>query len=202
MSKRPICPDCKRPLKTCLCAEIVKLSSAYQLIILQDPKEAKHALSSAPILTKSIMGAQLFIGEQFDPVELLGKNWQQESLLVFPNEDSLTGTQAEKLSFKYLILLDGTWRKVSRLLHLNPWLTQIPSIAIQATNASEYQIRKSPRDDGLSTIEAAVEVLNSLEPEKDFKPILNAFHKMIDYQIKAMGLSTFQHNYHKNQSLP
>ena len=198
MSKRPTCPDCKRPLKTCLCTEIVQLSSDYQLIILQDPKEAKHALSSAPILTKSIMGAQLFIAEQFDPVELLGKNWQQESLLVFPNEDSLTGTQAAKLSFKYVILLDGTWRKVSRLLHLNPWLTQIPSIAIQAKNASEYQIRKSPREDGLSTIEAAVEVLNSLEPEKDFSPILNAFHKMIDFQIQAMGLATFQHNYHKN----
>lgn len=50
MSKRTRCAHCERPTKTCLCADIVELSCNYQLIILQDPKEAKHALSSAPIL--------------------------------------------------------------------------------------------------------------------------------------------------------
>ncbi len=199
MSKRKMCSLCERPLKTCLCDEIVKLDCDYQLIILQDPKEAKHALSSAPILAKSIIGAQLVIGEQFDPIHLLGENWQQQSLLVFPSETSLTGTQATQLKMKYVILLDGTWRKVSRLLHLNPWLNQIPAIGIQAENASEYQIRKSPREDGLSTIEAAVSVLNDLQSDRDFTPILTAFHKMIDFQISAMGADTFESNYSNNQ---
>jgi len=195
MPKRSICPDCERPKKTCLCSEIVQLSCDYQLVILQDPKEAKHALSSAPILAKSITGARLIIGEIFDPVNLMGKNWQYESLLVFPSDDSLSSTEAAQLKFKYVILLDGTWRKVSRLLHLNPWLTKIPSIAIKATNASEYKIRKSPREDGLSTIEAAVSVLNDLQAEKDFSPILTAFRKMIALQIMAMGSDTFKSNY-------
>lgn len=195
MSKRPLCIDCQRPIKTCLCADIVQLSCDYQLIILQDPKEAKHALSSAPILAKSITEARLIIADQFDPIALLGENWQQESLLVFPSDNSLNGQQAKKLKFKYLILLDGTWRKVTRLLHLNPWLTQIPSIAIASSNASEYLIRKSPRSDGLSTIEAAESILNSLHTEKDFSPILGAFRKMIDLQIIAMGEQTFKSNY-------
>ena len=195
--KRALCPHCERPVKTCLCDDIVTLKCAYQLIILQDPTEAKHALSSSPILAKSIEDTRLIIGEIFDPFELLGEDWQQQSLLVFPSENSLSGAQAAQLTFKYVILLDGTWRKVSRLLHLNPWLTQIPSIAIQATRASEYKIRKTPREDGLSTIEAAVETLNSLEPNKDFSPILNAFHKMIDFQIHAMGIDKFKNNYLK-----
>jgi DTW domain-containing protein YfiP len=197
MSKRALCPDCERPIKTCLCDDIVKLKSTYQLIILQDPTEAKHALSSAPILAKSIVGAQLIIGDLFDPFELLGKNWQQESLLVFPNADSLSSPQAGKIRFKYLILLDGTWRKVSRLLHLNPWLMKIPSIAIQPTHTSEYKIRKSPREDGLSTIEAAVSILNDLHADKNFSPILPAFRKMIEMQITAMGIDKFQNNYLK-----
>ena len=83
MSKRQICSHCDRPIKTCLCDVLVKLSCQYQLIILQDPKEAKHALSSAPILAKSIQGAQLVVGEAFDPIELLGPNWKENSLLVF-----------------------------------------------------------------------------------------------------------------------
>jgi DTW domain-containing protein YfiP len=195
MSKRALCPHCERPIKTCLCADIVKLNCAYQLVILQDLKEAKHALSSAPILAKSIVDTRLIIGDIFDPIELLGKNWQQESLLVFPNTESLSGSQAAKISFKYLILLDGTWRKVSRLLHLNPWLMKIPSIAIQPSHSSEYKIRKSPREDGLSTIEAAVSILNDLHVEKDFSAILPAFRKMIELQISAMGIDKFQNNY-------
>jgi len=197
MSKRPICPRCERPLKTCLCDDLIELSCDYQLVILQDPKEAKHALSSAPILARSIEAAKLVIGEQFDPIEILGENWQLESLLVFPSEDSLPPEEAIQLNIKNLILLDGTWRKVSRLLHLNPWLTEIPSIAIKPSHGSEYTIRKSPREDGLSTIEAAVQVLNGLHKEKDFTPILAAFHKMIQLQINAMGKNTFNKNYSK-----
>lgn len=195
MSKRSICTRCERPVKTCLCADIVELSCDYHLYILQDPKEAKHALSSAPILAKSIQGAQLLIGEQFDPTSLFGQQWKTDCLLIFPDENSLTAAEAVKLGVKNLILLDGTWRKVSRMLHLNPWLVEIPSLAISASNMSEYQIRKSPREDGLATIEAAVVALNNLQPQQDFTPILGAFRKMIQLQIDAMGKETFKKNY-------
>lgn len=197
MSKRLMCSGCERPLKTCLCDTLVELSCDYQLIILQDPKEAKHALSSAPILTRSITGARLLVGEEFDPVLLFGEKWKQESILVFPSDDSLSTSTASKLTFKNLILIDGTWRKVARLLHLNPWLSEIPSIAIESSHSSKYTIRKSPREDGLSTIEAAVQVLNDLNNEKDFTPILAAFHKMIHLQIEAMGKEKFENNYLK-----
>lgn len=200
MSKRPICPNCERPVKTCLCSELVHLQCNYQVIILQDPKESKHALSSAPILAKSIIGTQLFVGEKFNPDEILGKDWQQNSLLIFPQENNLTSTEAAKDNFKYLILLDGTWRKVSRLIHLNPWLSEIPSISINNNNSSEYLIRKSPREDGLSTIEAAVCILNDLHNSTTYTPILSAFNKMINFQIKAMGNDTFQKNYTMKKS--
>ena len=197
MSKRKSCPHCERPIKTCLCDVIVRLRCNYQLIILQDPKEAKHALSSAPILAKSIKDTQLVIGELFNPKELIGDDWKEESLLVFPSDNSLTCEQAIKKCYKNLILLDGTWRKVARLIHLNPWLRELPSIAITPSSESEYQIRKSPREDGLSTIEAAVHILNDLHPDKNFSPILNAFRHMIQYQVNAMGKATFDKNYQR-----
>ena len=197
MSKRKLCSHCERPIKTCLCDAMTCLSCDYELIILQDPKEAKHALSSAPILAKSIKDARLVVGETFNPVELLGNDWQTQSLLVFPHQESLTSEQAIARNFKYLILLDGTWRKVARMMHINDWLTRLPCIAITSSNNSEYQIRKSPREDGLSTIEATVQVLNQLHPTDDFSDILNAFRKMISYQVNAMGKETFSKNYQR-----
>ncbi|CCK77367.1 MAG: DTW domain-containing protein [Oleispira antarctica] len=204
MSKRRLCPHCERPIKTCLCNEIVQMTCGYQLIILQDPKEAKHALSSTPLLEKSILNAKRMVGEIFDPVELLGEDWQATSLLVFPQKNSLNQQQAIEYDFKHLILLDGTWRKVARMIHLNPWLSELPSFSIDNTKASQYLIRKSPREDGLSTIEAAVAVLNQLHGNTSFDPILGAFNKMIEFQIQAMGLETFENNYqerHQKNSL-
>ena len=75
------------------------------------------------------------------------------------------------------------------------WLRDLPCIAIQAEIASQYKIRKSPRVDGLSTIEAAVAALNSLLPDQDYSAILPAFFKMVDLQIEAMGSATYQKNY-------
>ncbi len=195
MPKRKLCDRCERPLKTCLCDSLVTMKCDFQLIILQDPKEAKHALSSAPILAKSIAEARLIVGEEFNPIKLMGENWQKESLLIYPSENSLSIKQAQTQDFKYLILLDGTWKKVSRLLHLNPWLMTLSCFAIPSSNASEYKIRKSPREDGLSTIEAGVEILNHLHNQQDYSPVLLAFKKMISFQIEAMGEETFNNNY-------
>lgn len=195
MPKRSYCPNCRRPLQTCLCDVLVQLDCDYQLFILQDPNEARHALSSAPILHQSIRGARLFISDIFDPQSILGPDWQTNSLLVFPGNQAISTQQASAHNYKNLILLDGTWRKVTRMLHSNLWLEKLPCIAIDTQHASQYKIRKSPRADGLSTIEAAVHVLNELHTEQDFSPILNAFDKMIGFQIAAMGAATFNDNY-------
>ena len=220
MTKRALCPTCQRPLKTCLCAYIVTRDSDYILIILQDPTEAKHALSSAPLLAQSIIQSRLIVGDVFTPEQLfeaealLQQNWQRHSLLVFPADEqhpALSTSEVERRDFKTLIILDGTWRKVGRLLKLNPWLEALPRLALNSEPqgavedsrepplVSQYKIRKSPRADGLSTIEAAVATLNALHSGKrDFSPILGAFQQMIEFQIEAMGAATFAKNYEKN----
>ncbi len=197
MTKRQYCPHCDRPQRTCLCDVMVVRDCAYRLIILQDPKEAKHALSSAPLLAKSIRGSQLLIGETFSPEEILGDNWQRDSVLIFPGDNSISAADIQHRAIKNLILLDGTWRKVARIMHLNPWLSTLANFTIAANNNSQYRIRRSPRADGLSTIEAGVCALNELHAPQDYSNVLLAFNKMIDMQIAAMGPATFDKNYIK-----
>ncbi|MFT5033718.1 MAG: DTW domain-containing protein YfiP [Bacteroidia bacterium] len=195
MSKRAICSNCERPQTTCICDALITMECNYQLIILQDPTESRHALSSAPILEKSIRNTRLLIGEIFDPEKIIGPDWQSCSVLIFPSEHAVTANPLRDSQISTVILLDGTWKKARRLMHLNPWLRELPTFALQPDQLSKYKIRKSPRTDGLSTIEAAVCVLNELQPEKDFSGILAAFHKMIELQITAMGEDTFKKNY-------
>ncbi len=195
MGKRKICDGCGRPQTTCLCAVLVERDCRFRLVILQDPKEAKHALSSAPLLARSLRGSRLWVGEQFDPETVLGEHWRRDCLLVFPGEAAISHQQARQQPFRQLLLLDGSWRKVARLMHLNPWLKELPCLAIKPTTPSNYRIRKSPRSDGLSTIEAAVIALNTLDQGCDYSNILPAFERMIDLQIAAMGAATYRRNY-------
>ncbi len=193
--KRPWCTKCDRPQRTCLCSAMVSLTSRYQVVILQDPIESRHALSTSPLLAKSLQSAQLHIGERFDPASVIGTNWRHQTTLVYPGENSVSAAQIRQQPQRdVLIFLDGTWRKTARLLQLNAWLNNLPRVAIDAQR-SHYRIRRSPKPEGLATIEAAVQCLNTLEPDKDFSPILGAFHKMIDYQIAAMGKETFERNH-------
>lgn len=195
MPRRSICPACERPRKTCLCDALLTLECAYRIIILQDPTEARHALSSAPLLAKSITNTQLIVGEAFEPDLLLGPGWQRKALLVYPTDQPVSSQSIRASDINTLIFLDGTWKKTSRLLHLNPWLQTLPRFSLKPDQASRYRIRKSPRADGLSTIEAAAHTLNALQSDCDFSAILGAFNKMIDFQIAAMGAATFQKNY-------
>lgn len=197
MSPRPHCQVCNRPQKTCLCDVIVKCRSKINVVILQDPKESRHALSSAPLLHRCIEDSRLIVGEHFEPREILGPDWRRQCLLVFPGDHAISPEQAKQGTFSQLLLIDGSWRKVARLFHLNPWLNDLPRIAIHPAAPSNYRIRKSPRSDGLSTLEAAVSALNILDEDTDYGVILPAFTRMIDLQINAMGKATYTRNYHK-----
>lgn len=151
-------------------------------------------MSSAPLLAKSIAGAQLLVGDVFDPLEVLGENWLTDTLLVYPGASPLSADAIGSARFRYLLLLDGTWRKVRRLMHLNPWLSHLPCMHLQMSEQSRYRIRKSPRQDGLSTIEAGVAALNVLHAEQNFDRVLLAFQAMIDMQLAEMGPAARQNH--------
>jgi hypothetical protein len=67
-----------------------------------------------------------------------------------------------------LILLDGTWAQAKTLWWRNPWLTKTKRIFIVPRSRSLYgNVRKEPRPECVSTVEALAETLGFLgfEPE-------------------------------------
>ena len=89
-----------------------------------------------------------------------------------------------------LVVLDGTWRKSLKMLHLNPALQQLPRLALQHLPASRYRIRQAHQPDQRSTFEAACAAMAQLEPLADHsttphfsKVLLGAFDRFIAQQI-------------------
>jgi DTW domain-containing protein YfiP len=60
---RPQCPICQRPLSHCLCSLIPDLASRTQVLLLQHPSEAGHALNTARLVALGLKTAELRVGE-------------------------------------------------------------------------------------------------------------------------------------------
>lgn len=200
MIKRAFCCRCNKALCACICGSICALDNQHFLHILQHPSEQKKAIGTARILDLSLSCVKLTVGDYFEPSDFDLKN----TFLLFPGEQasSVKSLKAQqKIDNKtQFILLDGSWKKAYKILMNNPFLQRLPKVMINVENNSDYRIRKSPREDGLSTVEAGYYLLSDLENDREkFIPLLDTFQKMIDFQIASMPEQVYQKNYTHSQ---
>jgi len=80
-----------------------------------------------------------------------------------------------------VILLDGSWSQAKALWWRNPWMLKCQRVILGPSHPSRYgRLRREPRRDGLSTIEAAGLVLSHLERRPDIAETLNlSFTQML-----------------------
>jgi DTW domain-containing protein YfiP len=185
------CSRCHRPEGHCLCALIPALRSRNPVLMLQHPSETGHALNTARLAHLGLSNSQLIIGERFESAP-----WAASPLacrVLFPGEGATPLVPTEQPV--QLIVLDGTWRKARKLLHLNPELAALPRVSLPAPPPSRYRLRKAPAEGALSTIEAIVQALELLEAPASFEALLAPFEALIEGQISAMGRHVFERNY-------
>ncbi|MCQ1059407.1 DTW domain-containing protein [Photobacterium sp. ZSDE20] len=202
------CEKCGKATKACICRWIQQLDAKTELWILQHPTEVKRPIGTARILTLSLPNAKLWVGEDFshhEEINQLLAEQDRQAWVVYPGEEavpisSLAGsnqTQAA-LTKRTLIILDGTWKKAYKMWQLSTNLQQLPTVALDNVDQGNYRIRKSPKSEGVSTVEAGYLALTALEGEDDkFASLLEAFNQMIEFQIQQMPEGVFEKNYGK-----
>ena len=196
MSKRAVCSQCNKALRACICASICALDNQHFLHVLQDPSEQHKAIGTARILALSLSRVKITTADTFAATDFDLDN----TFLVFPDElantvSSLQEKQKIDANTQF-ILLDGSWKKAYKLLMNNPFLQALPKVMMDVADKSNYRIRKSPREDGLSTVEAGYALLSALENDHTkFIPLLDSFNKMIDFQIASMPAEVYQKHY-------
>lgn len=200
---RPHCARCLRPTSTCLCAWVAPTANVAEVLILQHPLEVMQAKGSARLLHLSLQRSQMVVGECFDPAVLHGllAEGGLVNMLLYPDDanvqaddgarghigqpQALNALPAEPNQVR-LIVLDGTWRKSRKMLHLNPLLQRLPRLALQAPPPSHYLIRKAQRPDQRSTLEATCLALQQLEaaPSERYAPLMSAFDAFVNSQAR------------------
>ena len=188
---RAACGDCLRPQSACICQWVTPVAHEAEVLILQHPMEAGHAKNTGRLLHLSLPRSRVLAGEIFDESSLHAAMVEAPAYTVLlypptPQDDETPALDLEQLkdpSRVRLVVLDATWRKSRKMLHLNPLLRRLPRLSLEDVPASNYLIRKAHKPGQLSTLEAACAALAQLEGNAGrYQPLLQAFDGFVAQQ--------------------
>ncbi|MCB9564602.1 MAG: DTW domain-containing protein [Kofleriaceae bacterium] len=188
---RPRCPRCRRPLSVCYCAALPRLETRTRVVILQHPRERDMPIGTARMASLALPGAALHVGVRWDdhgPLRAALADPARPPILLYPGpgaRDILRDPPAGPVT---LVAVDGTWSQARTVVRDNPVLAALPRYAFAAPEPSRYRIRREPRAEYCSTIEALMHVLGALEGDVErFRALLAPFEAMIDAHLAAQG---------------
>ena len=193
-SRRAVCAACLRACSACICAWVRPLDLPAGLLILQHPLEVANAKNSARLLHLSVRGSVLAVGETFDASELdmLLHAAGRRPVLLYPQTPGVACLGTAELpppDQLLIVVLDATWRKSRKMLHLNPALAALPRLALSDMPASNYRIRKAHAADQLSSLEAGAYALGQATGDMDsVAPLFDAFDGFVQQQAAFVPL--------------
>jgi DTW domain-containing protein len=197
------CPRCLKPQPLCVCDSVTPIASRLSLLILQHPQEQDRALGTARLTTLHFKDAVLKIGLSWPSLaKALGRPVADPSrwavLYLGSAKAAELDTDAEIVAINRkgeveehqrgilagiegVVLLDGTWSQAKALWWRNAWMLKCQRVILNPKQPSRYgRLRREPRRDGLSTIEAAAMLIAGLEKRPEIAATLNAsFERML-----------------------
>jgi hypothetical protein len=197
------CPHCQKPLPLCICDSVTPVDNRIALLILQHPQEQDRALGTARLTAQHFKNAVVKVGLSWPSLaKALGRpvadpsRWAvlylgsakvadldtKADVVAIDRKGAIEPDQRGVLShIEGVVLLDGTWSQAKALWWRNPWMLKCERVILGPKRPSRYgDLRREPRRDGLSTIEAAGMLLAAVEKRPDIAETLNAsFERML-----------------------
>jgi DTW domain-containing protein len=166
------------------------------VLILQHPQERREALSTAPLVCETLRRAKLAIGLSWPGLARVAgasaepKRWAvlhlgparpgpagdyRELAVVDRHGEPIGDARAILTGLRGMVLLDGTWSQAKTLWWRNPWLLKLHRIVLDPPLPARLgRLRREPRREALSTIEATALALRHLEAGAEASDALTA----------------------------
>ncbi len=187
---RATCYRCFRPSRACLCPAIPRVDNRTQIAVLQHPRERTHPFGTARLAELGLCRVEVivdYVGRVRKDPELLGALDQTALLYPGPGARDVTTLQPHERPAR-LLVIDGTWHHARTLYRDVPGLCALPHLTLPSHARSAFAIRRQPHVHCLSTIEAIVLALQSLEPEtRGLDDLIRAFMTMQNEQLASAG---------------
>ena len=189
---RAMCYRCFKPALDCVCADLKAVDNRTGVIIVQHPRERNHPFGTERFARLGLRRVQVRVcAPDDDQAMARAASFPPNTALLYPSPGARdVGTLEDFERPDHIVLVDATWHQAKTVVRKMPWLRSLPRIRLTPAAPSEYRVRREPRADCLSTIEATVGALRALEPETvGLDGILVAFRRMIDRQLERSQIS-------------
>jgi DTW domain-containing protein len=177
--------------------EGVPLDNRLFILILQHPREKKETAATAHLAVDLLRQARLVVGLSWPNLTLaLGtggpavdpRRWAVlhlgsarprsfglgREIVALDRQGRPIPDQDRALrDLDGAVLLDGSWSEAKALWWRNPWLLKLRRVVLDPPRPSVFnQIRREPRREALSTIEAAALLLRHIDRRPDLETAL------------------------------
>jgi tRNA-uridine aminocarboxypropyltransferase len=165
----------------------VRADNRVFVLILQHPQERREPLATAPAILSILRQAKLAVGLSWPNLaQALGRNadprrWgvlylgsahpkdlrREGELFLLDRRGEPVGEPGPILrGLEGIVLLDGAWSQAKTLWWRNPWLLKLHRLVLNPPRPARLgKLRREPRREALSTLEAVALVLRHLEPD-------------------------------------
>ena len=188
------CALCMKPAALCVCDGVAPIDNKVGLLILQHPQEQDRLLGTARLATLHLANSVFKIGLSWPSLaKALGRpadpsRWailhlgstksselpKDRELVVLDKKGVALPDQDRALAgIKGVVIFDGTWAQAKTLWWRNAWVLKANRLVLNPRRSSLYgQLRREPRREGLSTIEAAALTLGRMEQRPEIETSL------------------------------
>ncbi len=188
---RAVCARCRRPTSVCYCASLTTLHTVTRVVILQHPRERDMPIGTARMAALCLPQASVHVGVRWggDPAFRAAiSDPARPAILLYPGPGARDVFRDPPPSPVTLVVVDGTWAQTRSVVRGDPDLGALPRYAFTAPEPSVYRVRREPREEYVSTIEALMHVLGALEGDAErFRALLTPFRAMVDAHLAAQA---------------
>jgi len=176
IKRKPRCPGCGLPPATCACATLPKVRFSTPIAIVQHVRETWKPTNTGRLfarMTETTLVLPVGMREaHFDPGPLQDPSF--EWMLVYPREGApmLRPEPGKRRGF---VLLDGSWPQCSHMSRRLPIVSELPCVALPPGPPSIWSVRTQHLDQGRSTFEAALQLVELHEGAAAVEPLRRAF---------------------------
>lgn len=190
------CPSCLQPDYSCYCQLIRPFDPNITFVILIHPIEVARRIATGRMAHLCLKNSHLISGHNFTNnsyVNQILNDQNLHSVMLYPGEKSSNlnfMTKEQKASLApsgkklAIFVMDGTWATAKKMVSLSKNLQTMPRICFTPSSPSNFKVRRQPKPECYSTIEAIHQTIDLLNPpDQKHELLLNVFDKVMARQL-------------------
>lgn len=192
------CPRCRIHHTLCFCEFLIPLVTQTKVSIIMHHREEHLTSNTATLANKILINSNLYMrGLPERPFSFsdLNSSPSEKLLYLYPHEDALELTpdffSLNKQNI-HLIVPDGSWSQARKVYRRVEGIDAAQCIKLPTGFKSEYKLRKTHIQDGLSTFEAIAHALGIIENQDCEKKMMEVFRVMVARMLKSR--TTFEND--------